>query len=76
MAKTEIRSISLPIKCRKNDARMVASEQIKAKWVFVIIADWQILDLNKDIKNVWPGAEKKTPEMEKIKNSGLNLNKR
>ena len=26
MAKTEMRSINLPIKCRKNDARMVASE--------------------------------------------------
>ena len=53
---------------------MVASEYKRANIVLDIIKLWQISDLNKEIRNVCPGAEKNTPEIEKIKNIGLYFN--
>ena len=36
---------------------------------------WQIVGMAKEIKNVWPGAEKKMPDIEKIKKRGDLISK-
>ena len=60
-------STFLPIKGKQNDAINVADEQIPANINSVILTRLQMVGIASDIKNVWPGAEKKMPRIEKLK---------
>ena len=60
-------SIFLPMWYKQNEANRVPLEYIDAKKYSEILSPLQISCINKDIKNVWPGAEKKIPPIENRK---------
>ena len=61
-------SIMAPILGSVKDASSVAREYMLANVIAEIEKDAQIFGIASDIKNVWPGAEKKTSPIEKTKN--------